>query len=220
MFTTIISVLAGAALTMAAPLNSRATGVSITPHDMYSSSVGVLGCKINTDRVAYWPMPVDCDNICVKVTANGRSVNLLRIDTSGGAYDISYDAWNYLVTGQSATVKPTQGGGVSATYETVSADQCRDLIRTPGNKLPLSGANSMNYLASCLNQPSSWVAKNYQLYNILNPVCTWGYDETCTLNWPSQNQATCPHQLGVPNPLTSQPVYNIQYGTGKKVLAQ
>lgn len=26
-----------------------------TPHDSYSSSVGVLGCKVNTDRIAYWP---------------------------------------------------------------------------------------------------------------------------------------------------------------------
>ena len=27
--------------------------VWVTPHDSYSSSVGVLGCKINTNRVAY-----------------------------------------------------------------------------------------------------------------------------------------------------------------------
>jgi hypothetical protein len=32
---------------------------------MYSSSAGVLGCKVNTDRIAYWPMAVDCHNICV-----------------------------------------------------------------------------------------------------------------------------------------------------------
>ncbi len=59
---------------------AAAIGVSVTPHDMYSSSVGVLGCKINTNRVAYWPMSVDCDNICVQVSYQGRSLNLLRID--------------------------------------------------------------------------------------------------------------------------------------------
>ena len=40
--------------------------------------------------------------MCVKVSANGRSVHLLHLDTSGGAYDISYDAWNYLNIGKSA----------------------------------------------------------------------------------------------------------------------
>lgn len=214
------ALLASAALTHGAPLAeaAAATTINVTPHDMYSSSVGVLGCKIDTNRVAYWPLAIDCNNICVKVSYGGRSLNLLRIDQSGGAYDISYDAWNYLYTGQSATAHPTAGGGVSMTYENRPADECKSLLKASG-KLALSGANSMNYLGSCLNQPSSWVAKNYVLYNILNPTCTYGYDETCTLNWPSQNQATCPHQLGVPAVLKSQPVYNIQYPTGKSVLA-
>lgn len=48
--------------------------------------------KVNTNRVAYWPMSVGCDNLCVKVSNGDRSVNLLRVDQSGGAYDISYDA--------------------------------------------------------------------------------------------------------------------------------
>src|SRR3569833_2656431 len=89
---------------------AAATGVWTTPHDSYSSSVGVLGCKINTDRVAYWPGSVDCNNICVKLSYGGRSVHLLRIAQSGGAYDISYDAWNYLQTGKSATTDPITGG--------------------------------------------------------------------------------------------------------------
>lgn len=65
-----------------------------TPHEQYSSSAGVLGCKIDTNRVAYWPGPVDCDSICVSVSRAGRSVTLLRIDSSQGAHDLSYDAWN------------------------------------------------------------------------------------------------------------------------------
>ncbi|KAH8896695.1 hypothetical protein GQ53DRAFT_778692 [Thozetella sp. PMI_491] len=199
---------------------AAAVSVSVTPHDMYSSSVGVLGCKIDTNRVAYWPMAVDCNNICVQVSYGGRTLNLLRIDQSGGAYDISYDAWNYLYTGQSATVAPVYGGGVTMDYQTVPASNCAGLIHSANGGLPLSGANSINYLASCLNQPSSWVAQNYQLYNILNPTCTYGYDEICSpLNLAVSNQPTCPHQLGVPAILTTAPVYNVEYGTGRLVLA-
>lgn len=104
-------------------------------------------------------------------------------------------------------------------YKDVDASECEDLINTKGNKLPLSAANSMNYLASCLEQEDSWVAKHYVLYNIMDAICTWGYDESCTLDWPDANQATCPHGLGTPVALTDAPVYNIQYPTGKKVLA-
>ena len=166
--------------------------------------------------MAYFPDSVGCDNWCIKVTYKGRSVNLLRIDQSGGAHDISYDAWVYLQTGKSATEQPLQGGGINMDWQTVATSECASLIRTPNGGLPLSGANSMNYVGSCLGANSNW---KYQLYNILNPTCTWGYDETCKLNLAVSNQASCPHQLGVPAVLTSAPVYNIQYGTGKKVLA-
>ncbi|KAK3938556.1 hypothetical protein QBC46DRAFT_265164 [Diplogelasinospora grovesii] len=191
--------------------------VGVTPHDMYSSSVGVLGCKINVKHVAYWPMPVDCNNICVQVSYAGRSLYLLRIDQSGGAYDISYGAWNWLYVGKQATEQPMQGGALSMTWKDVPAQNCASLMAN--GRLPLSAANSMNYLSSCLNQPSSWVAQNHELYNILNPTCTYGYDEVCTLNLAVSNQPTCPHQLGVPAVLTSDPVYDIQYGTGKLVKA-
>ena len=194
------------------------TGVSVTPHASYSSSVGVLGCKINTNRVAYWPWAVDCTNICVKLSYDDRSVYLLRIDQSGGAYDVSYDAWNYLQTGKSATKDPIAGGGVAMTYENASASACKGLIHTDG--LPLSAANSMNYLASCLEDSDSWVGQNYVLFNIDDAICSLGYDEKCTLDWASgQNQATCDHTLGSQAELTSDPVYNIEYPTGKKVLA-
>ncbi|PKS10360.1 hypothetical protein jhhlp_002111 [Lomentospora prolificans] len=192
---------------------------SVTPHESYSSSVGVLGCKINTNRVAYWPESVDCNNICVKLSYGGRSVHLLRIDQSEGAHDVSYDAWNYLSTGNSAAQDPTTGGGIAMDYEYVDAGECADLILTDDGKLPLSASNSMNYLASCLDQPSSWVAKNYQLWNVLDPVCQWGCDEKCTLDWPNANQADCPSGLGTAKVLTDTPVYNIQYGSGKTVLA-
>jgi len=198
---------------------SAKTTVWVTPHDSYSSSVGVLGCKINTDRVAYWPASIDCTNICVKLSYADRSVYLLRIDQSGGAYDVSYDAWNYLITGESATKKPTAGGATAMEYEDVSVSKCADFITTKDKKLALSAANSMNYLSSCLDDKNSWVAKNYALYNIMDPLCTLGHDEVCTLDLSVSNQAKCPTTLGIPDSLKSAPVYNIRYPSGEKVLA-
>ncbi|KAI1099599.1 hypothetical protein F4804DRAFT_77120 [Jackrogersella minutella] len=190
-----------------------------TPHDSYSSSVGVLGCKVDTNRIAYWPSAVDCTNVCVELSYGGRSVHLLRVDQSQGAHDVSYDAWNYLYTGYPATEKPTAGGAVAMSFADADASACADLIHTDGGRLPLSAANSMNFLASCLAQPDSWVAKNYVLYNILDSTCAWGHDEICTLDWPAANQATCPSQLGDPANLTSAPVYNIRYPSGQTVVA-
>ncbi|ETS74500.1 hypothetical protein PFICI_14366 [Pestalotiopsis fici W106-1] len=198
------------------------TTIWATPHDSYSSSIGVLGCKIDTDRVAYWPDSVSCSNICVSVSYAGRSVKLLRVDQSQGAYDMSYDAWNYLYTGESALDNPTAGGAVEMEYEDLDAGECADLIHTDDSKLPLSASNSMNFLASCLEAESgddNWVGDNYVLYNILDSICSWGYDEECTLDWPSANQATCANPLGTPVTLTSEPVYNILYPSGQKVLA-
>ncbi|ODA77307.1 hypothetical protein RJ55_06934 [Drechmeria coniospora] len=193
--------------------------VGATPHDSYSSSVGVLGCKINTNRVAYWPDPVDCNNICVSLSYGNRKLHLLRVDQSAGAYDVSYDAWNYLYSGYGAAEKPVAGGAVSMKYENVDASHCADLIHGDDAKLPLSAANSMNFLSSCLDQSSSYVAKNYVLYNVLDPLCSLGYDEPCRLDWPNGNQAACPHILGMPARLRGAPVYNLRYPTGQKVLA-
>ncbi|KAI4863645.1 hypothetical protein F4820DRAFT_368128 [Hypoxylon rubiginosum] len=193
--------------------------VWVTPHDSYSSSIGVLGCKIDTNRVAYWPGAVDCDRICVSLAYEDRSVHLLRVDQSQGAYDVSFDAWNYLYTGRSAAEQPTAGGAVAMQYADADPAACADLLHTDGGGLPLSAANSMNFLASCLARPDSWVAKNHVLYNILDPICAWGHDEVCTLDWPSANQATCPSSLGDPAALTSAPVYNIRYPSGQTVVA-
>lgn len=220
MYTSITTFLAASAAVVSAGAipARRAETASITPHDQYSSSIGVVGCKINTDRVAYWPSSVDCDNICVKVSNAGRSVHLLKIDQSGGAYDISYDAWNYLGFGSSAKDDPQQGGGISMEYEYVDASECSDLLED--GKLPLTAANSMNYVSSCLSQPDSWVAKNHELINIIDPVCHWGYDEVCSLDLSVSNQPSCPHTLGLTVALDpAEPVYNIQYGTGKEVVA-
>ncbi|KAL1877846.1 hypothetical protein VTK73DRAFT_8373 [Phialemonium thermophilum] len=217
-FTSFFLAAAGTALSASIPVRSNSGSVSITPHAEYSSSIGVLGCKINTDRVAYWPGSIGCDDICVKLTNQGRSVHVLRVDSSGGAHDVSYDAWNYLGFGQSATEDPQEGGGITVDYEVVDPSECSSLLSD--GKLPLSAANSINYLVSCLSQPNSWVAKNYELRNILNPVCTLGFDEVCELDLSVSNQPSCPHTLGLNNPLTDLPVTNIDYGTGKKSVAQ
>ncbi|KAJ0382992.1 hypothetical protein COL922a_011405 [Colletotrichum nupharicola] len=219
-FTTILA--ASVSLVSAASIPIRDSGkagtAGMTPHDAFSSSIGVLGCKINTNRVAYWPNSVGCDDICVKVTNGERYVHLLRIDQSGGAYDISYDAWNYLSTGKGAAEAPSQGGPISMEWEAVPASECGFLLKDNG-KFPLSAANSMNYLASCLAQPNSFVAKNYALYNIQNSACTWGVDELCNLDLAVSNQASCPSGLGVTTALKDQPVTNIAYGTGVAAVA-
>jgi len=63
------------------------------------------------------------------------------------------------------------------------------------------------------------VSKNYVMYNILDSLCSWGYDETCTVDLTISNQPKCPHTLGNPVPLTTDPVYNIKYPSGQRVLA-
>ena len=200
-------------ITAALALASVASAISITPHDKFSSSVGVLGCHVDTNRAAYWPSMPGCDTMCVKVSANGRSVHLLHLDTSGGAYDISYDAWNYLNIGKSASEEPTMGGGIDASYEYVSMDQCRDLIKTPDGKLPLMAANSIGFYVGC--GANSWVGQNSALYNIQNSACTLGFNEVCTLDLAVSNQPSCPHILGAQNPLSGLGVQDISYGTGQ-----
>ncbi|KAH7231858.1 uncharacterized protein BKA55DRAFT_598524 [Fusarium redolens] len=163
----------------------------ITPHAEYSSSVGVLGCKVDMNRIAYWPLDVRCDGICVKVSNEGRSLHLLRIDKSGGF-------------GASAIDDPLVGGGIQMSYEIVDTSECRHLLHE--GKLPLSAANSMNYVSSCISQPTSWVAQNYQLYNINDPVCKYGVDEKSNLD------------LTTSNPLQIESrVKNVAYGTGEIV---
>lgn len=207
-----------APLTQVLAAKNEAYTVWATPHDSYSSSVGVLGCKINTNRVAYWPQSVDCNNICISLSYGDRTVKLLRIDQSQGAYDVSYDAWNYLQTGKSANDEPIAGGAIEMKAKNLKASECKDLIKTKGNKLPLSASNSMNFVASCLDS-DTWVGENHRLYNIADPVCSLGHDEECELDWPMANQPSCKHVLGDFGKLKDTPVYNIKYPTGEKVLA-
>lgn len=202
-----------------APVAADGT-VWVTPHIQFSSSVGVVGCKVDTNRIAYWPSSVDCNKICVQLSYEDRSVYLLKVDQSGGAYDVSYDAYAQLLTGKSATKDPITGGPVAMTYKDVDASKCASLLHTDGHKLPLLAANSMNFYAACQEQTGSWVGKNSVLLNIQDSLCQYGYDETCEVDLAKgENQPTCPHTLGLQVPLTGHHVWNIQYGTGQKVLA-
>jgi len=212
-FTTLIA--ASAAATVGAVPTRRSQSASITPHDKYSSSIGVLGCKIDTNNVAYWPSSPDCDKICVKVTKDGRSRHLLKIDQSGGAYDISYDAWNYLVSGKSATEDPQMGGGVDMEYEFVDNEECADLL--DDGKLDFSAANSINFVTSC--GADTWVGKNHKLINIQDSQCKYGDDVECKLDLAVSNQPNCGSSvLGIQSD-SGLKVVDIAYGTGKKVTA-
>lgn len=76
--------------------SKRATSdtIALDSHVEYSSSMGVIGCLMNTNRIAYFPMTPPCSNPCIKLTApNGNTINVLHIDQSGGSYDISMDAY-------------------------------------------------------------------------------------------------------------------------------
>lgn len=200
--------LAGTLAAVAAEASLPSGQALITPHQSFSSSVGVLGCKINASRVAYWPLPVDCDDICVRVDHQGRELVLLRVDRSASAFDISYDAWNLLGFGVSAAQSPKMGGGILMNYTSVPIDECLGLL--DGGTLPLSAANSMNFLHECLQKPESFVARYHKLYNIFDPTCRYGKDEVCT-RLVDSNQPQCPSGLGVNTPL-NLPIGDIQYG--------
>ncbi|KAM0750546.1 hypothetical protein T439DRAFT_380443 [Meredithblackwellia eburnea MCA 4105] len=214
---TLASVETKAALAPRGPTNAP-----MLLQDSYQSSDGIPGCKVNTNRIAYWLGEVGCDDICIKVSNKDRSVYLLKISQAPNVdhsdyHYISYDAWNYLKSGKSATVSPQLGSVLTLPYESVNPSNCAHLMQD--GKLPLSAFNSVNYLGKCLEEPDSWVAKNYILYNIASTNCHYGKDEKCTLN--KSGAATCPSGLaaGVSQYNHLQPVYNIEYPTGKKVMS-
>lgn len=200
----------------AIPFAAAATQ-SITPHDSFSSSIGVLGCKINTNRVAYWPGMPDCNNFCKKVTNtnSGQSTYLLHIDSSGGAYDISYDAWVYLQNGGTAAQTPLMGGGINMEVEDAPPSECAHLL--DGGKMPFTAQNGANFYTSCMNS-NSWIGNNNALYGITNMACTLGVDEICSMT--DYGQPVCPSGFAHLNdPLAGHTVYNIQYGTGLSIPA-
>lgn len=193
----------------------------LTPHDHFSSSVGVLGCKTDINHMAYWPEAISCDNFCVEVSYKGRSALFMHLDNSAGAHDISFENWNYLQTGFPASEKNhiEPSAGFTAQYQTVDPNRCRSLIKTASGKMPFSAATSINFIANCvLNQPNSWIAKNFELWNIYDSQCNLGHNELCETPDLKNgfNQAKCPHILGSQDKLEGQDVWNILYPSGEK----
>ncbi|KJZ73824.1 hypothetical protein HIM_06717 [Hirsutella minnesotensis 3608] len=188
--------------------------ISVTPHDKYSSSIGVLGCKINTDRVAYWPGAVGCDNICVKVSHQGRSLHLLKIDGSTGAHDISYDAWTMLVDGKGAKESKATGGGVPMTWEPADPSACSDLLHN--GKLPLTAFNSMNYVGAC--SAGTWAGDNYELFNYADARCEFGPGDQCSVDLSKGNTPECQSSSAADmNAVKGPGIKDKAYGTGEEV---
>ena len=193
---------------------ASAEAISVTPHEQFSSSVGVLGCLINTNRVAYFPSSPSCDKPCVRLTdkEHGREVTVLHIDSSAGAHDISYDAWNYLKTGKSAKEDPQQGNGIDVEMEQITLDdsECKALLTGSNGKIPVM-AKSPQWGMEC---PKDAV----EFYNIGTSTCTTGTKEKCEV---SGDKVDCPSgDAGASGQLEGMSVKNIEYGTGKEVDAQ
>ncbi|KAJ4288765.1 hypothetical protein N0V88_007301 [Collariella sp. IMI 366227] len=177
-------------LTMLAASVASATAISVTPHEEYSSSVGVLDCKINTNCVAYWPGAVDCTKICVRVTYNGRYIDLLCIDQSGGAYDIFYNAWNY---------RGYMTGGKLAFSAANSMNFISHCLEKPDSWVAKS-----HELRNIHDPVCHW---GY------DEPCTLNL---ATVN----NQPKCsPHDLSAIGPRMPDTVKNIEYSSGKEVFA-
>ena len=215
MLTTALALFLTAAITptaagpAAALPRSAAASVQVTPHDSYSSSIGVLGCKVDPNRIAYFPSFPSCASLCKRVSHAGRSLVLLHADTSGGAYDISYDAFVQLVTGQSARVNPIAADPTVMEVEDVPTGDpaCRALL--PGGRLPMM-ASSPNWALGC----PGWEGL-VEFWNVMDTQCRWGRFEICGFDG---NVPSCPS--GMANPTwvipPDQHVKNIEYMTGKE----
>lgn len=153
--------------------------------------MGVIGCLVNTNRIAYFPMTPPCSNPCIKLTApNGNTINVLHIDQSGGSYDISMDAYKTLKYGAgwaSINALPeAKWDGVK--YEYVSMDQCKGIL--PSGKLPVIAKSPNKYVECVASEPQSFWAKNTQFYDIDDARCLRGVMQTCEMV-PPNNTPTC-----------------------------
>ncbi|RYC76603.1 hypothetical protein BFJ63_vAg20520, partial [Fusarium oxysporum f. sp. narcissi] len=95
---------------------------------------------------------------------------LLKIDSSGGAHDISHDAWNFLKVGRSASEDPEQGGGIPMGYNYVHASNCNDLLDNVC-KYGVDGNCHLNSAVSnlpkCPGGPESTKKLGHKVENIL-----------------------------------------------------
>lgn len=137
--------------------------------------------------------------MCVKLTFGSRSRTVLHTDVSGGAHDISFDTFQYLVYGSSATaspaiLNPAQDGGADMDYEVVDMSQCLDIITSDTGKLSFIATNP-NQVNKCLGEGNNWVAENYEVRNIGDSQCQYGVDEVCSFDQVT-GTAQCPSGVG------------------------
>ena len=191
---------------------ASAESIWVTPHMQYSSSVGVPGCLIDTNRVAYFPQPVSCTEPCMRMTNTALNIEvvLLHIDTSGGANDISYDAWNRLQTGVETITRPLMGGGIPVEMERLKLEdpECKALLGQTGGKIPTLAANPG--FSDC---PEVAQYRNYR-----DMQCKQGTGEICD----KPGLLTCLNgEAGwmKDNPVDAW-VKNIEYGTGESIPAE
>ncbi|KAL2108572.1 hypothetical protein VUR80DRAFT_3622 [Thermomyces stellatus] len=191
---------------------ARARMEGVTPHQQYSSSIGVPGCLIDTNRVAYFPTQPSCTEPCVRIMhpESERQLTLLHIDRSGGAYDISYDAWNYLKSGAGAKEGPETGAAVNMEIVPVALDdeQCQALLEQTGGKIP-NMAISPNWVIEMCADMDKVV-----FYNFMTQSCTIGSDEVCQLDGQVMK---CPRGVGAVDDYDGPTVTDIAYGTGEDV---
>ncbi|KAJ0122377.1 protease acp1 [Diaporthe amygdali] len=182
-------------LTEASSEPSRTMDVAQAIRPQSRSTTGVHGCKVNVNRMAYWPYWPSCSGMCVKLTFGSRSRTVLHTDVSGGAHDISFDTFQYLVYGSSATaspaiLNPAQDGGADMDYEVVDMSQCLDIITSDTGKLSFIATNP-NQVNKCLGEGNNWVAENYEVRNIGDSQCQYGVDEVCSFDQVT-GTAQCP----------------------------
>lgn len=175
--------------------------IKATAHVQYASSIGVLGCKgVDLSRIAFFPGTPGCDDFCVRVTYEGRSLNLLRVDSSGsapspdnsGTFDMSCQAYDYLVHGTDNKNSCKTGDRTPMSYETVDPRECKHLLQD--GVLPIS-APSPNYFVECANSPTfKDGGLKLALFNINDSRCEHGIDEECS--WSGVGDPKCPSGLG------------------------
>lgn len=157
-----------------------------TPHVQFASSAGVLGCKININRVGYLPTFPGCDNMCVRIRnpVTDFQLTVLHVDQSQGAHDISADAFAFLITGKGALGQTVPSDPTEMEYSVVPMEQCHEHIHTEGNKMPIIAVNP-NAVVNCMqNSPRSWLARNHVLLNYANSCCTLGSETVCSFPSP------------------------------------
>lgn len=210
----------------ATALSLHSTGAArVTPHDAFSSTIGVHGCKVDVNRMAYWPEWPDCSGMCIKLKYGSRSRTVLHLDVSGEAHDISFDTYQYLAYGTSATsspafLNPDLKGALDVTYEVVDMSECADIITSDTGKMSFM-AVSPNQVNKCLGEGDNWVAQNYELRNIGDSQCQWGVDEVCTFDSVT-GTSNCPSGVGskASSPLTpAQPVIDLTSPCGVERIA-